>query len=131
MTSDDQSCDRAIGAMLGLAIGDAIGTTLEFSVRDARQPVTDMVGGDPFRLKPGEWTDDTAMALCPTDLPAITWISAILCSGFAGGGKAGRTPAREAVLISEIPRVRPSFASSVQAITLRAARIRKARAMAR
>src|SRR5262249_970664 len=67
MTSDDQRCDRAIGTMLGLAIGDAIGTTLEFSVRDARQPVTDMVGGGPFRLKPGEWTDDTAMALCLAD----------------------------------------------------------------
>ena len=67
MTSDDQRCDRAIGAMLGLAIGDAIGTTLEFSVRDARQSVTDMVGGGPFRLKPGEWTDDTAMALCLAD----------------------------------------------------------------
>jgi ADP-ribosylglycohydrolase len=23
-----------------------------------------MVGGGPFRLKPGEWTDDTSMALC-------------------------------------------------------------------
>jgi ADP-ribosyl-[dinitrogen reductase] hydrolase len=66
MTSDDQR-DRAIGAMLGLAIGDAVGTTLEFSVRDTRQPVRDMVGGGPFRLKPGEWTDDTAMALCLAD----------------------------------------------------------------
>ena len=67
MTSDEQRRDRAVGAMLGLAIGDAIGTTLEFSVRDTRQPVTDMIGGGPFRLKPGEWTDDTAMALCLAD----------------------------------------------------------------
>lgn len=55
--------DRAIGALLGLAVGDAVGTTLEFARRDANPPVTDMVGGGPFSLKPGEWTDDTAMAL--------------------------------------------------------------------
>lgn len=55
--------DRAIGAMLGLAVGDAIGTTLEFETRDSYEPLDDMVGGGPFDLKPGEWTDDTAMAL--------------------------------------------------------------------
>jgi ADP-ribosyl-[dinitrogen reductase] hydrolase len=55
--------DRAIGALLGLAIGDAIGTTLEFRARDTYQPLTDMVGGGPFNLKAGGWTDDTAMAL--------------------------------------------------------------------
>ena len=58
---------RAVGAMLGLAVGDAIGTTLEFSARDAHPPLTDMIGGGPFRLKPGEWTDDTAMALALGD----------------------------------------------------------------
>ncbi len=55
--------DKAIGALVGLAVGDAVGTTLEFTPRD-RHTVTDMVGGGPFRLKPGEWTDDTSMALC-------------------------------------------------------------------
>jgi ADP-ribosylglycohydrolase len=55
--------DRAIGALLGLAAGDAVGTTLEFSSRDAGPPLADMVGGGPFHLKPGEWTDDTSMAL--------------------------------------------------------------------
>jgi ADP-ribosyl-[dinitrogen reductase] hydrolase len=55
--------DRAIGALLGLAVGDAIGTTLEFRQRDSYQPVTDMAGGGPFHLEPGQWTDDTAMAL--------------------------------------------------------------------
>lgn len=59
--------DRAIGALLGLAIGDAIGTTLEFCPRDTYEPVTDMVGGGPFGLKPGEWTDDTSMALALAD----------------------------------------------------------------
>ena len=59
--------DRAIGALLGLAVGDALGTTLEFSRRDAHSPVVDIVGGGPFRLKRGEWTDDTSMALCLAD----------------------------------------------------------------
>ena len=52
------------GCLLGLAIGDAIGTTVEFRLRNSFPPVTDMVGGGPFNLKPGQWTDDTSMALC-------------------------------------------------------------------
>jgi ADP-ribosylglycohydrolase len=59
--------DRAIGALVGLAVGDAVGTTLEFVTRDSCPPITDMVGGGPFGLKPGEWTDDTSMALCLAD----------------------------------------------------------------
>lgn len=59
--------DRSRGALLGLAIGDAVGTTLEFTRRDSGVAVTDMVGGGPFRLQPGEWTDDTAMALALAD----------------------------------------------------------------
>ncbi|MFJ4432488.1 ADP-ribosylarginine hydrolase Tri1 [Pseudomonas sp. NPDC089395] len=64
--SQDQALDRAQGALLGLAIGDAVGTTLEFQRRDVGR-VDDMVGGGPFRLTPGEWTDDTSMALCLAD----------------------------------------------------------------
>lgn len=60
----DTRRDRAVGALLGLAAGDALGTTLEFSLRDAGPRVTGMVGGGPFDLAPGEWTDDTSMALC-------------------------------------------------------------------
>ncbi len=55
---------RYLGALLGLAVGDALGTTLEFSTPGTFDPITDMVGGGPFNLKPGEWTDDTSMALC-------------------------------------------------------------------
>lgn len=65
--SDDEIADRVCGCLLGLAVGDALGTTLEFSRRDAHPPLTDMVGGGPFRLRPGEWTDDTSMALCLAD----------------------------------------------------------------
>jgi ADP-ribosylglycohydrolase len=56
--------DRARGALLGLAAGDAVGTTVEFRSRGSFAPLTDMVGGGPFGLAPGQWTDDTAMALC-------------------------------------------------------------------
>ncbi|MEZ4510753.1 MAG: ADP-ribosylglycohydrolase family protein [Chloroflexota bacterium] len=56
--------DRYSGCLLGLACGDAVGTTVEFSPRGTFAPLTDMVGGGPFRLQLGEWTDDTSMALC-------------------------------------------------------------------
>ncbi len=56
--------DRFRGALLGLACGDAVGTTLEFKPRGSFEPLTDMVGGGPFSLKAGQWTDDTSMALC-------------------------------------------------------------------
>jgi ADP-ribosyl-[dinitrogen reductase] hydrolase len=56
--------ERYLGCLLGLAAGDAVGTTLEFAPRGSFTPLTDMVGGGPFRLVPGEWTDDTSMALC-------------------------------------------------------------------
>lgn len=56
--------DRYRGALLGLAAGDALGTTLEFESPGSFEPLTDMVGGGPFALQPGEWTDDTSMALC-------------------------------------------------------------------
>jgi ADP-ribosylglycohydrolase len=50
--------------MLGMATGDALGTTLEFRPPGSFTPIEDMVGGGPFELRPGEWTDDTSMALC-------------------------------------------------------------------
>lgn len=63
LNTDVDALDRAKGAFLGLAVGDAVGTTLEFKIRDSAY-VEDMVGGGPFKLKPGEWTDDTSMAIC-------------------------------------------------------------------
>lgn len=56
--------DQARGMLIGLAVGDALGTTLEFVPRAAVRPIDDMVGGGPFGLNPGQWTDDTSMALC-------------------------------------------------------------------
>lgn len=56
--------NRFRGCLLGLAAGDAVGTAVEFQPRGSFEAVTGMVGGGPFHLKPGEWTDDTSMALC-------------------------------------------------------------------
>lgn len=58
------SRERFRGSLWGMAAGDAVGTTLEFTQPGHFTPITDMVGGGPFQLKPGEWTDDTAMAMC-------------------------------------------------------------------
>lgn len=55
---------RYRGALLGLAAGDAVGTAVEFAAPGSFPPVTEMTGGGPFGLRPGEWTDDTSMALC-------------------------------------------------------------------
>jgi ADP-ribosyl-[dinitrogen reductase] hydrolase len=62
---------RARGALLGLAVGDALGTTLEFTTPDVPPfparldgPHRTVTGGGPFRLDPGEVTDDTHMACC-------------------------------------------------------------------
>lgn len=55
---------RYEGCLLGLAAGDALGTTVEFKAPGSFVPLTDMVGGGPFSLKKGQWTDDTSMALC-------------------------------------------------------------------
>ncbi len=67
--------ERYRGALVGLAVGDALGTTLEFTRPGTFAPITDMVGGGPFGLKPGHWTDDTSMALCLAE-------SLIECRGF-------------------------------------------------
>ncbi len=55
---------RYRGSLLGLAAGDALGTTLEFKPPGTFEPHAEMTGGGPFGLEPGEWTDDTSMALC-------------------------------------------------------------------
>ena len=51
--------DRFSGAMLGLAVGDAMGIPLKFKDPGCFEPVYDMIGGGPFDLDRGMWTDDT------------------------------------------------------------------------
>jgi len=66
MISEEKLKDKFLGCFVGLAVGDALGTTHEFkSYKDASEnPLTDIVGGGVFNLKPGHFTDDTIMALC-------------------------------------------------------------------
>lgn len=65
MTTDiSPNQNRSRGCLVGLAVGDAVGTTLEFRPKGTFKPITDMVGGGHFCLKKGCWTDDTSMALC-------------------------------------------------------------------
>ena len=56
--------ERYQGCLIGLAVGDALGAPVEFLSRGSFEPVTDMQGGGAFNLEPGQWTDDTSMALC-------------------------------------------------------------------
>ncbi len=56
--------DRFRGALIGLAAGDALGAAVQHRKPGAFTPVSDMIGGGPFQLPRGAWTDDTAMALC-------------------------------------------------------------------
>ena len=62
--SETTTRDRFRGCLLGLAAGDALGTTLEFKPPGTFTPIDDMIGGGPFRLQAGQWTDDMSMALC-------------------------------------------------------------------
>lgn len=61
---DNARQDRFLGCLMGLAAGDALGTTLEFKPPGTFKPIADMAGGGPFELAAGQWTDDTSMALC-------------------------------------------------------------------
>lgn len=72
--------DRFTGCLLGLAVGDAVGSTNEFKPPGTFVPLTDMVGGGPFHLEPGQWTDDTSMALCLAE-------SLIADNGFDAGAQ--------------------------------------------
>jgi ADP-ribosyl-[dinitrogen reductase] hydrolase len=55
---------RFQGALLGLATGDAVAAATQYGRPGRFAPVGDMLGGGPFDLPRGGWSDDTAMALC-------------------------------------------------------------------
>jgi ADP-ribosylglycohydrolase len=68
------SVEHARGCLLGLAVGDALGTSLAFEPIDAPRfpalatgPHREVTGGGPFGLRPGQVTDDTQMAICIAD----------------------------------------------------------------
>ena len=66
--------DRKRGTLLGLAVGDALGAAVEFQPSGSFEPVTGYRAGGPHRLGPGEWTDDTSMALALADsIGRVEW----------------------------------------------------------
>lgn len=65
MTSlTDDQLDRAAGVLLGQACGDALGVPYEFKPTLAASVRPVMSGGGLGAYRPGEWSDDTQMALC-------------------------------------------------------------------
>jgi ADP-ribosylglycohydrolase len=75
--------DRFRGALLGLAIGDALGASVQYRKPGTFPPVSDLIGGGPFGLPRGAWTDDTAMALCLAE-------SLTECNGFDAADQIAR-----------------------------------------
>ena len=67
--------DTIYGSILGLAVGDAIGTTVETIPSGSFEPLRQMIGGGRFNVLPGQWTDDTSMALCVAE-------SVVECQGY-------------------------------------------------
>jgi ADP-ribosylglycohydrolase len=67
--------DRFHGALLGLAVGDALAVSTQLRAAGSFTPVADLLGGGVFDLPRGAWTDETAMALCLAD-------SLLACNGF-------------------------------------------------
>lgn len=66
--------DRKRGCLVGLAVGDALGAAIEFQSPGSFEPVTDYRSGGPHGLAPGEWTDDTSMALALADsISEVGW----------------------------------------------------------
>ncbi len=65
--NDRSRLDRRRGAFVGLAVGDALGAAIEFSLPGTFEHVSGYRGGGPHGLEPGEWTDDTSMALALGD----------------------------------------------------------------
>jgi len=65
--------DRRRGCLYGLAVGDALGAAVEFMEPGSFEPVIGYRGGGPHRLAPGEWTDDTSMALALADSIGDGW----------------------------------------------------------
>lgn len=63
----DALADRQRGALIGLAVGDALGAAVEFRSPGSFPEVTGYRDGGPHGLEPGQWTDDTSMALALAD----------------------------------------------------------------
>ncbi len=75
--------ERFQGALIGLATGDALAAATQFRKSGSFAPVGDLLGGGPFDLPRGAWSDDTAMALCLAE-------SLLECVGFDAADQVAR-----------------------------------------
>lgn len=83
--------DRRRGALIGLAVGDALGAAVEFKSPGSFAPVTGYRNGGPHRLEAGEWSDDTSMALALADsIAAVGWDLNDQASRYAEWWKTGK-----------------------------------------
>lgn len=86
----DDIRDRARAAFVGMAVGDALGATVEFmtapEIAAKYGTFRDITGGGWLRLKPGQVTDDTEMALCIAHAIERSqgWSVEAVASAFAG-----------------------------------------------
>ena len=64
LTLTTAQLDRACGAVLGAAAGDALGAGYEFGCAAVGSDGPQMIGGGLGNFAEGEWTDDTTMAWC-------------------------------------------------------------------
>jgi ADP-ribosylglycohydrolase len=67
--------ERFLGALVGLAVGDAVAAATQYKRPGKFAPIGDLLGGGPFDLPRGAWSDDTALALCLAE-------SLLECEGF-------------------------------------------------
>lgn len=70
MKLDTAQTDRAAGVLLGQAVGDALGVPYEFTTPPGAGQHAEMLGGGLGNFAPGEWSDDTAMAVCIGEVAA-------------------------------------------------------------
>jgi ADP-ribosyl-[dinitrogen reductase] hydrolase len=83
MHADDPELDRSLGALIGLAVGDALGAPAEGSERDSYPRIVDFAASSVHGIDAGEWTDDTAMAICLAE-------SLLACGGLDRADLLGR-----------------------------------------
>ncbi|HET9080656.1 MAG TPA: ADP-ribosylglycohydrolase family protein [Trebonia sp.] len=113
-----EQLDRAAGVLVGMACGDALGAGYEFGPpRICGEEVT-MAGGGAFGWEPGEWTDDTSMAIIIAevastkgDLRATAALDAITARFVAWMDEATDVGAQTSQVLSAV-RTAPAAASA-------------------
>jgi ADP-ribosyl-[dinitrogen reductase] hydrolase len=117
MTAEQR--DRAAGVLVGMACGDALGAGYEFGPPRIGGEEVAMVGGGAFGWEPGEWTDDTSMAIViaevastGADLRAVAALDAITARFVAWMDEAPDVGAQTSQVLSAV-RAGPTAASAV------------------